>query len=293
MQRYISLSTASATDLLRLGVYYCQRLITSPWIRHCAHRVLVFVLRRRHPRLVSADARSSDAVSQFRHLGYVQLPPLLSTEQCMEMRAYLATCTLLDSKGRGQAISLTAIPEACSVGDYPLRDVVNCPYVMATANHQDMMGLAIDYLGFAPVITGLSLRWTFPSSAGPDKVQSFHRDCEVGSIKLMVYLTDVDANAGPHTFARGTHLDRMPVRLRNHSDDEVRGEHVEMLGPAGTTFVIDTRGLHKGSMPRERPRLMLGVQYSLLPCPLFDYETVPYTGPAELLHYVNRLMVAA
>ena len=248
---------------------------------------------QRHPRLVRADAQqSNDAVSQFRRLGYVQLTPLLSQEQCLEMRAYLEHCALLDSKGSGQPVSLTDIPEACNVGDYPLDTVVNCPHVMETANHEAIMGLAIDYLGFTPVITGLSLRWTFPSSAAPDIVQRFHRDCELGSIKMMVYLTDVDAEAGPHTFAAGTHRDRMPVRLRSHSDEDVHAEQVKMLGTAGTSFVIDTRGIHKGGVPLERPRLMLGVQYSLLPCLLFDYEPVSYTGAADLEPYVNRLVIA-
>lgn len=293
MQRYIALSTASGTDLMRLGIYYCQRLITSRWIRRWAHRLLVFFLRHRHARLTHASARPSGAVSGFRRLGYVQMAPLLSTAQCLEMRAFLETCTLQDSKGGGRAVSLSAIPAACNVGDYQLNEVVNCPHVMATANHADIMRLAIDYLGFTPVITGLSLRWTFPSSAAPDIVQSFHRDCELGSIKMMVYLTDVDADAGPHTFAAGTHRDRLPVRLRSHSDADVRAEQVQMLGAAGTSFVIDTRGIHKGGVPLERPRLMLGVQYSLLPCLLFDYQPVPYSGAADLPGYVNRLMISA
>lgn len=209
------------------------------------------------------------------------------------MRSYLEACSLLDTKGDGQPVSLDAIPEACKIGDYPLATIVNCPHVMEIANHKDIMDLAVGYLGFTPVITGLSLRWTFSSPSTADKVQYFHRDCELGSIKLMVYLTDVDAGAGPHIFAARTHLDRMPVRLRNYSDEQVRADQVAMFGPAGTTFVIDTRGIHKGSVPLERPRLMLGVQYSLLPCALFDYEPAPYTGPAALQDYVNRLVVAS
>lgn len=292
MQDYITAATASKPDLVRLTLYYCQRLITSRRIRRLAHHAVLFALRGRYGHPTYASERQGRTAPQFRQHGYIKLNSLLSEEQCREMRDYLAKHSLLDSRGSRRTFTLDAIPEACKIGDYPLDAVVNCPHVMEIANHQDILGLVVDYLGFMPVITGLSLRWTFPSHAAPDEVQTFHRDCELGSIKLMVYLTDVDADSGPHTFAACTHLDRMPMRLKMHSDDDVRAEHVTMLGAAGTSFVIDTRGLHKGAIPRNRPRLMLGVQYSLLPCLLFRYKPVPYTGSCKLQKYVNRLVVA-
>jgi hypothetical protein len=292
VQDYITAATASKPDLVRLALYYCQRFITSRRIRRLAHHAVLFALRGRYGRHTYASERQARTAPQFRQHGYIKLNKLLSEEQCREMRDYLAKHTLLDSRGSRRNFTLDAIPDACKIGDYPLTAVVNCPHVMELANHQDILALVVDYLGFTPVITGLSLRWTFPSHAVPDEVQTFHRDCELGSIKLMVYLTDVDADSGPHTFAAATHLDRMPMRLKMHSDNDVQGKHVTMLGAAGTSFVIDTRGLHKGEIPRSRPRLMLGVQYSLLPCLLFRYKPVPYTGSCKLQKYVNRLVVA-
>lgn len=291
MQHYITIATASKADLIRLAAYYCQRFVTNRWIRRVANRMLLLMLRLRYGRLAYGDLEGGSAIPQFRQNGYAKLNRLLTEEQCSEMRSYLATCSLLDSRGSGRSFTLDSIPETCKIGDYPLTTVVNCPHVMELANHQEIMRLVVDYLGFTPVITGLSLRWTFPSPAAPDEVQSFHRDCELGSIKLMVYLTNVDTDSGPHTFAACTHLDRIPMRLRIHSDDEVCAEHVVMLGGAGTTFAIDTRGLHKGAIPRKQPRLMLGVQYSLLPCLLFQYKPVQYTRSFILQKYVNRLMV--
>jgi len=291
MQTYIKIDNASNSDLVRLAAYYCQRFITSPWIRRMASIMLLFILRHRYGRSEYAVARQYSACPLFRQHGYINLKELLSKEQCAEMRLYLTAHTLLDSRGSGRCFTLDDIPEACKIGDYPLATVINCPHVMELANNKEILQLIVDYLGFTPVITGLSLRWTFPSSAAPDEVQSFHRDCEIGSLKLMVYLTDVDADSGPHTFAAGTHLDRMPVRLRRYSDDEVCTERVTMLGAAGTSFAIDTRGLHKGTIPFKHPRLMLGVQYSLLPCLLFDYEPARYTGPSTFGQYVNRLVV--
>ena len=292
VQRYITFASASKTERIRLGFYYCQRIITSLKVRRFSLRILLLFLRRCFPHFTLARPRPSTELKDFQRLGYIKLPPILSEIQCQEVRSYLLTRPLIDTKGSGKTFLLDDIPEDCRIGDYPLSTVVNCPNVMELANHPDILTLAFEYLGFMPVITGMSLRWTFPHSNKPDKVQRFHRDCEMGSIKLMVYLTDVDAESGPHTFATGTHLDRMPVRLHSFPDNQVSGEHKTILGSVGTTFFIDTRGLHKGSVPIAKPRLMLGVQYSLLPCPLFKYEPVPYTGSLKLQKYVNRLMIA-
>jgi hypothetical protein len=292
VQRYLTFASASKAERIRLGFYYCQRLITSLKVRRISHRILLMFLQRCFPHFTLASPRPSTELKDFQSLGYTILAPILSETQCQEIHSYLLTHPLLDTKGSGQSFSLDAVPEDCKIGDYPLSTIVNCPNVMELANRPDVLTLAFEYLGFMPVITGMSLRWTFPHSNTPDKVQRFHRDCEMGSIKLMVYLTDVDAECGPHTFATGTHLDRMPVRLHPLPDNQVGGEHKAILGSAGTTFFIDTRGLHKGSIPTANPRLMLGVQYGLLPCPLFKYEPVPYTGSLKLQKYVNRLMTA-
>ena len=295
VQRYITPATASGSDLVRLAMYYCQRFVTSRRIRRVAHHVLLLVLRRRFSHSASVATRPDAAITRFREHGYLRLKNLLSDEQCREMLAWLASHALLDSRGTGALFMLDAIPGSCRMGDYSLETVVNCPHAMDIANHPDMLRLATDYLGFTPTITGLSMRWTFPGSGAPDVVQSFHRDCELGSFKLLIYLTDVQADSGPHTYIARSHRDRMPRRLRTYSDEEVlrdHGEGVTMLGSSGTTFAIDTRGLHKGAIPVGAPRLMLGVQYSLLPCLLFDYLPVPYTGPSTLAKYINRLVVA-
>jgi hypothetical protein len=167
---------------------------------------------------------------------------------------------------------------------------------MDLANHPDVLRLAGDYLGYTPTITLMGLRWSFPCGDTDADVQHYHRDSEPGSIKLMVYLTDVDAGNGPHSYVPGTHLDRMPLRLRRYSDREVAAEHgdgVTITGAAGTSFVIDSKGIHKGTPPARADRLLLVIQYSLLPCLMYDYAPVAYHGGARLDGYVNRLMVAA
>jgi len=65
---------------------------------------------------------------------------------------------------------------------------------------------------------------------------------------------------------------------------------VTVTGAAGTAFAIDTRGIHKGVPPLARPRLILCIQYSLLPCLIYEYAPVLRAG-ATVDRYINRLIV--
>jgi hypothetical protein len=211
------------------------------------------------------------------------------------MLAYLRQQNMVAVRGTGASFTLNAVPDGTRMADYPLETVVNCPHVMELANHPDLIAVATRYLGYTPTITLLTMRWSFPSETTDTDVQSFHRDSEPGSIKLLVYLTDVDYDSGPHRYAAGSHRDRMPLRLHNYSDAEVSQRHggsLAFIGPAGTGVLIDSKGIHKGTPPMSGGRLLLGIQYSLLPCLIYQYRPVNYRGPIRFSRYVNRLMVS-
>ena len=95
---------------------------------------------------------------------------------------------------------------------------------------------------------------------------------------------------------RGSHHAQGKVRLKSFSDDAVaRRFGPDMLtvvtGTAGFGFAADTYGVHKGMVPREQPRLMLQIQYSLLPVYAYAYAPQPYEGSLALDPYINRLML--
>ena len=64
-----------------------------------------------------------------------------------------------------------------------------------------------------------------------------------------------------------------------------------MTGGAGFCFAVATAGVHKGSEPTVGRRLMLQLQYSLLPCFAYEYKPVALDGTVGIDAYVNRLMV--
>jgi hypothetical protein len=88
----------------------------------------------------------------------------------------------------------------------------------------------------------------------------------------------------------------MPLRMRRYSDVDIARSHggsVMITGQAGTAFAIDNRGIHKGTPPMHGTRLLLVIQYSLLPCLVYEYEPVAYQGRGRFDPYINRLMIAA
>lgn len=293
MQKYINISSGTHYAKIKLLAYYVQRMTTSRHVRHVASWATIAWLRMLYGKNKHTERRCT-LTNTMQQKGYLHLGRMLSSQQCAEMLSYLRDKQVFASRGGGQAFVIERKPDRIAIGDYSLEDVVNCPHVMELANNPSVLALASNYIGYVPTITTMGLRWSFPSDEVDVDVQGFHRDSEMGSIKLLIYLTDVDANSGPHVYVQGTHLDRMPVRLQRHSDREVMSRHgggVTISGPAGTAFAIDTKGIHKGAPPLSRARLILGIQYSLLPCLVYEYKPVAYYGKAVFDGYINRLMV--
>lgn len=295
MQKYISLGSGSLPARLKLFAYYIQRICVSRRLRRAASRATVAGLGLLHGQAGRAIQPGTARAAAIREQGYVPLGKLLSARQCDEMLAWLRPRRLVAARGSGQTFTADQAPAGTLMGDYPLDSVVNCPHVMELANRPDIIALARDYLGYTPTITLMGLRCSFPSAGWDADVQGFHRDSEPGCIKLMVYLTEVDPQSGPHSYVPGTHRDRMPLRLRRYANQDIERDHgggVTIIGPAGTGFVIDTKGIHKGTPPAKSRRLVLVIQYSLLPCLIYDYAPVAYRGSKRFDPYINRLMIA-
>jgi hypothetical protein len=295
MQSYANWRTGSWQVRLNIGAYYLQRLVTSPLVRRLSKHFLVFLLRVRHRGIDNRDEAKSDTVIDLEKQGFAFLGHVLSEEECASIREYLSTKVIKDVRETGSTFDLGTIPPGVKLGDYTLGTVVNCPKIMQIANRPDLLALAAGYLGFTPTITNISLRWSFPTEEVALDIQQYHRDCEPATLKIMIYLTNVDLDAGPHVYIPRTHKDRKSIRLRSYPDEEVSakyGDGILVTGSAGTAFAIDPSGIHKGVAPRVFPRLLLCIQYSLVPALIYSPNPVQYSGHAELNAYVNRLVVS-
>jgi hypothetical protein len=290
MQKYITMNGGSRLARIKLSAYYVQRVVTSRRLRRAAARLTIAVLGAMHGRRLPG----ASSVESLKERGYTQLGRLLSASQCAEALDWLREREMIAVRNGGGRFKLDEVPPGVSTADFPPETIVHCPHIMALANHPDILRMAGDYLGYTPTITIMGLRWSFPRGKTDADVQAFHRDVEPGSMKLLVYLTDVDEDAGPHSYVTGTHRERMPLRMQRYSDVDIAkeyGDSVVVTGPAGTGFFIDNRGIHKGTPPSAKRRLLLVVQYSLLPCLMYDYAPVPWEGEGRFDSYVNRLMI--
>lgn len=136
-----------------------------------------------------------------------------------------------------------------------------------------LLGLAQAYLRARPVAGPATLTWTtgVPMAAWtPHETRNatlYHWDFDgLSSLRVHIYLTDVDAEDAPMRYLRGSHRpSRARTRLLRagdvgHSDPAAylacgREAETVITGAAGTVFVSDSQGLHRGSPASGRERL--------------------------------------
>jgi hypothetical protein len=281
-------------------MYCANRLVTQRSLRG----FVVAALRKRiqagqgalttDEALLDAERASLLSLSEA---GYVPLPGLLSGQQVSDIHTFMHNKQLHDRVHGGRVFTIDSVPEDARIGDYELKDIIECPHILALANSPSLLCLAGHYIGCKPTLSALGMRWSFPGSEASSILQKFHRDSEDWRfVKIFVYLTDVDAGSGPHIYVRGSHLENGSLRAHSYSDEGVEGAYgadsiINVTGPAGFGFAADTAGIHKGAVPLRRNRCLLQFQYSLLPTYAYRYRPEPYSGKLELDRYVNRLIV--
>jgi hypothetical protein len=264
-------------------------------------RLIAATIRLRHPANAVAIGRDlpprAEVLERLIHDGCSELGIVLSTVALDEIRAYLAQWPVIAPGGRSFPVEQP--PADASVGAYPLEAVLRCPHLLSLANDPELMTIVGSYLGCQPTLSSIGLRWSYPSrSESHADTQLFHRDPDDWRfLKLLVYLTDVDAGAGPHSFIAGTHCEcgRILARPYAHEDLARRYPHSAMrtfTGPAGSALLADTYGIHKGAAPQTRPRLAFLAQYSLLPIFALQYRPIRLVPRPPVDRYVNRLLLA-
>jgi hypothetical protein len=223
---------------------------------------------------------------------------MLSEIQLADVHEFLNKEPMLTASG--SQLQKEELSERPQSAHYSLNTVLRCPNILALANSPSVIRIVTDYLGCKPTISQIGLRWTFPSSdSALDFTHQLHRDYDDWRfVKLFVYLTDVDAASGPHVFVAESHCTSGRFRCSSYySRQDVERSFGQaniksLLGPGGSGFFADTFGIHKGEVPLSRPRLLLGIEYSLLPNYSLVYKPTAVPGAAVFDPYINRLLIA-
>lgn len=224
-----------------------------------------------------ADA-AADALALTRD-GYCRLGSLLSESQAAAAREYLSISDEIDADTNVAPVETSRL-----VGAPELMEAVMSPRVLHRVAR---------YLGVPPTVQTLIAWWSPHGREQARDAQLFHYDFhDFKWLKLFVYLTDVDAEAGPHVMMKGTHdpalLPRRMSELERRDPEMAKREReafatqarlsdprvermfgvenkVSLEGKAGEAFLVDTAAYHKGELPRTQDRLVFQALYTMLP----------------------------
>ena len=171
------------------------------------------------------------------------------------------------------------------IGSYRSADTINAPHLLDLALNPKVLGIVEQYLGCAPTIYSMNSWRYFPGypQTGP---QDFHRDIDdYKFLALFLFLSDVQGgeSGGQFQYIKRTHDEGelakltsnisvagefFPPKLKNHgyknSDlyKKIFSAQIEdFIGPAGSVFLSDTFGLHRGVPPQFNDRFVCWIRY--------------------------------
>lgn len=227
------------------------------------------VLRTANPRQLSTDLKR-DGIA----LG-LQLPPEVLTEILAWANTtpiYGNICKDWGYRQGERSAAEQKLGRKFTVGHY--FNTSECPAIRRLVDDPLIAELARSYIGANAKYLSTHMWWSYANDVSDkdrnEYAQQYHFDLDdYRFMKFFFYLTDVDLDSGPHTYMRGTHgakkmKDLFP--MRRFTDREVHDQwgadrEVKVEGPAGSGFIVDTFGIHKGTPPRTRDRLVIELEW--------------------------------
>jgi hypothetical protein len=277
-------------------LFYLQREVLKPASRQRISRIIAGF----KPSAIPQATAELEKVHTLDTDGFVMLPPLLNASQIAEVFSYIEDKKCYDRwRPQSGEFPIADAPVDCHTAPYRDKVVIECPHLIEAANHPMVLDIVSKLLGCKPTISSLSLWWSLSGHNEPEEAENFHRDVdEWHFIKLFVYLTDVTGQSGPHVFVKGSHREPKLLPIRRYTDPEVeaafgRDRIIHFTGSAGTNFLENTFGFHKGQLPQSGARLVFQSQYSLLPIALYKYSPISIVpGRGQSMDpYINRLYI--
>jgi hypothetical protein len=189
-------------------------------------------------------------------------------------------------------------PDQTHVAEFSREDLVNSINIIELANDPSILAITSKFLKREPTISNITAWWSYKGKKVAKEAQNFHRDNDDFKFcKLFIYLTDVDEDAGPHVYVRGTSKSPELMKIKRYDDNQIETSFgkeniVSFVAPKCSIFLVDTFGLHKGMLPFSNDRLLLQIEYSLFPIGYQDYNPIgmPNKAYSKFDKYVNRLL---
>jgi len=153
--------------------------------------------------------------------------------------------------------------EECLLENQTIVDLWLDPLLLTIAEQYFHSSIILDFLSATRTSTFLNSSATSLS----EDAQLWHFDKDRTSfLKVFVYLTDVEQENGPHEYIKGSHK-IPPTRDGRFSDTEIFSRHskssvARIIGEAGTIFIEDTHGIHRGTPVNGGTRTILQLEYA-------------------------------
>lgn len=217
------------------------------------------------------SAEITKAVNSLREVGVWVCPKPLPKDWVSRVCEALSH---LPAEGRGSAddvqCPVSISPKAATYW-HRQADLEENADLVSLIKDQSILEVIRQYLGCEPVYDMCAAWWSYPAKADSASAQLFHFDLDrIRWLKVFVYLTDVGPDNGPHMFVRGSHRTvgarvRRDGRFSDEETSEMFPDHevANLTGVAGTLFIEDTIGFHKGLAVQEGHRCVFEYEYSM------------------------------
>jgi hypothetical protein len=279
----------------RQAIYKLLPLVTDPYLRGALARACARFKQQSQSFDLDADALSQ--LVQLQRDGVVSGLPEIEPGPLQDIIDYFRAQACHDPwrPHLGQFAWDSAPSKECNMGLYTAEQIVRAPHVMLLFNHPRLLQLAEAYIGCKPTLDNIGCWWSYGGRSLAKGTQKFHRDFDsMSGFKVFFYLTNVGPEQGPHEYVRGSHVKQV-LGTGAGIPDELLWQHCDtadtlvITGRAGTSFLADTFGIHRGQLPAAGFRLMLCAQYNLNVSPHGPLQPFPAEGSDSFDTYVNRL----
>jgi len=208
--------------------------------------------------------------------GYVFFDKKLPAETIAKLRDYaLKTPTLTAPKYDKKIIYDPAQPIS-EIYRFDMLDLVNNPDIQKLIMDPTLINVARNYLGCEPIFDFPAMWWStaFLKEASSEAAQLYHFDLDrIKWLKIFIYLSDVDADHGPHCYIKSSHkAGAKPKELLKRGyaripDSDLLKYYPEkdfktVKAEAGSIFAGDTKCWHKGTPLKKGDRLVLEFEYT-------------------------------
>lgn len=226
---------------------------------------------------------------QLRKNGFCTLPVLLPKDLQKSLITLAENSQVLPTKyASNQNPQDRPLIDIDHIWDVPFKTTIKNLAVQRIIQDKQLIKIAANYLQLNPVVIGARLYWSLAHTSEEFlTAENWHVDAGDGLsfVKVFFALSDVESENGPTGFIKDTHrtLPRKFYSGRRFHESEIKKRFgnniIEATGVQGTVYMVDTRGLHRGTPVKKNHRLLFHFLYG---SDFFGFERPTVSGLNEM-----------